>query len=125
MDFDPNGFVVGCSATLYIYEITNKIHDLDIVVGSKIWNEIIKTNKPKTSIFGDEMICLYDREIELFNRLFSSQKTAEELIAQSVTIDGIKFIDLNTTREMYVRMNRPKDLEKIKLIDKYLINLGK
>ncbi len=114
-------FVVVSSGSLAVRNI-REAQDLDILVTTALWNDLIKkhpvnTESGITKIIADEYI-----EILGQDSLFNDPKIAaiNEVLQTADIINGIKFINLKLLRKFKEKMGREKDKKDIELIDTYL-----
>lgn len=101
-------------------------NDIDLLVSSDVlkqlnkkgWKELVKDVNDKPLVFEDfEAHDTWD---------FSPYApTLNELLKTATEVDGIKFASLDEVRKWKVASGRQKDLNDIKLIDKYLIQLNR
>lgn len=93
-----------------------EIRDLDVIVASDLWEKLSEK-------FAVEDLGTYKRivfgDIEILSKPVLNL-SAEELIGNSDIIDGIHYVSLKDTLDWKKRMGREKDLEDVKLIEKFL-----
>lgn len=94
-------------------------HDLDVIARGAAWEKAGTLGKIEPTRFGEgEVVELFDGEIEIFNQWLPFN--VDQLIDTAETIEGIKFVTLENVLRWKKQMNRPKDIEHIALIEKYL-----
>ncbi len=119
----PNGqYAITGSGPLGIRNL-KEINDIDIIVTSKLWNELV-SKYGEVNQNGVKKIVLLDGLIEIFceSSFYTQPKEKDELnvaerIAQSEIIDDLSFESLKNTLYYKHRMGRDKDFNDIKLIE--------
>lgn len=106
------------SAPLGIRDL-KECHDIDIIVAEDLWNEYRKKGwEIKIMPHGSQY--LWNNEIELWKDWAPGQWNIEQMINDSELIDELPFVKLEKVLE-WKRINaREKDLNDIKVIEKFL-----
>jgi hypothetical protein len=91
-----------------------EIHDVDIFVTEKLWNELSKVHESKTK----ESIQL-SPNIEAIRTWFPGKWNVEELINEADMIDGIRFVRLNSVYEWKRKRMAPKDKKDLELLESH------
>jgi len=96
-------------------------HDLDVLVTEELW-QTLRLTYELTKIKPVENIDIGDVQILGHGSMFRNQDIAsvEKIIETADIIFGHKFINLDLLKKFKKREGREKDLNDIKLIDKYL-----
>lgn len=116
LNLPKDKFAVFGSGPLGIRGI-RKINDLDLVVLPELWEELRKQYPTVNKELGDS-VELGDKIETTLNLGFGLNP--KEVIEKADVIDGIRYVDLETTIEWKKKMGRKKDLEDIRLIKEYL-----
>jgi len=105
------------SAVLSFYNI-RKNKDIDLWVSKLIYDQMVKD---KRFVVDDKGICkTKDGKIEAHHTLSCVDKPFDHYLKNSVTVDRINFMNLRDVLSWKKCMNRPKDREDIKLIEKFI-----
>lgn len=117
-------YAISGSGPLGVRDI-REINDIDIVISPTLRDSLIEKygvqddGKVKKIVFSND-------DIEAFweGSFYSLKKdpkdpTTSDLITRAEIIDGLPFVSLEDTIFFKRKMNRPKDLEDIKLIEKW------
>lgn len=92
-------------------------NDLDLVVTKKLWKILTKKFKVENNGFSDKIHIT--ENIEAY--VPSSPSIAREFIDNADTINGIRFVNLQVVKSRKQKWGREKDLDDVKLIEKYLL----
>lgn len=115
----PKDQLVICgSALLVVHNLIPKNQDLDIVVSKQIQNDLLKKYENDIRYnFETGMYRLFDGKIEFSNSFKSLNLDFDEIIEDAINISGYYFMSFERLLEFYKKLNRPKDQEKIRLIE--------
>jgi DNA ligase D-like protein (predicted 3'-phosphoesterase) len=107
------------SAVLVLHGILDKNKDLDLVVTR---DQLRKLKRKKGIIkdykFNKVFYRTKDRSMEAAVNFQLMNITTEKLLKRSIKVDGYKFMSLRDTYKMYKTLNRPKDKEKLKRLER-------
>jgi len=93
--------------------------DIDIIVTEDLWNEYVDKNwEIRTMPHGSQYLC--NDKIELWKDWRPGQWNIEQLIKEAEVINGLPFVKLGKVLEWKKMIVREKDLEDIKIIEKFL-----
>ncbi len=115
----PTGkYVLFGSAPLAIRGLRD-CHDIDILVTEDLWNAYKEKNwEIKTTSLGSPFLC--KDGVEMGKDWKPGQWDVAQLIGEAEIIDGLPFVKLGDVLEWKKMMGREKDLEDIKIIEKFL-----
>jgi hypothetical protein len=113
LNLPTDQFAIFGSGPLAIRKLRES-YDLDIVVKSELWEELIKKYKPKK----DNLIKI--GSIEIYKDWLPWFSNVNKLIDDADVIDGLRFVKLKYVLKWKKVMNREKDRKDIKLIEEYL-----
>ncbi len=111
LNLNLNDYYIISGGSLLLQDLRNKTNDLDLAINAnslKLLKEnfnLIEINPTKFSI-GDNIECFLESN--------------EEILKNRVVIDGYSCQSLKSIYELKKRLNRPKDLEDIKRLEKKL-----
>lgn len=121
LGYDTKKCIIGASGTLALYGI-RKNKDLDILVTEDIWK--LLEDDPRLilkPLRHDKCYETPDTNVSFFRDDWPLKYTIEYLLKnKSVNVSGIYFSNLGHCLEYKTKFGRPKDLEDIKLIKKFL-----
>lgn len=125
LNLPKDSYVVIASAVLDILGI-RKADDIDIAVTKDTFEKLINDKKWKEEKRKEGVFLMNDAfEISL-NVLYGDYKASvEELLENSLIIDGIPFMNLYELIKFKTALGREKDKNDIELIKNYLDNKGK
>jgi len=119
-------FALFGSAMMYIKNIVEDMHDLDIVARGKAWKKALQKGRQETAMAGDKKVTFFNSDIEIFQNWFGSKFPGmfdtNELIDNAETIDGIKVIDLPEVLRWLEKLDVEKYQKRAKLVGEYLRN---
>ena len=116
-----NDYVVFASGPMYIHGLEDLSHDLDVVARGDAWRKASLIKKPVNANSGSgQVVELFEGEIEIFNNWYPGEWNINKLIENAKIIEGVRFAQLSDVLKWKKLMGRPKDLEHIKIIEKYL-----
>lgn len=117
----PSDYAVFGSGPMYIRGIKDLGHDLDIIARDKAWEVACKISDPKPTQSGNgEVVEINGGEIEIFKQWWPGEWDVDELIDSAETFEGIKYVTLENVVKWKKLMGRDKDLDHIKMIERYL-----
>jgi predicted nucleotidyltransferase len=97
--------------------------NIDVIVTNKLWSELLEKNRPD-----EEGFIRLTGQIKISNWWFApTRKTISQLITEAEEIDGLPFVQLDEVLDYKQGLNRPKDIEDVRLIKEYMAgpsNLG-
>jgi hypothetical protein len=122
LNLPASDFCIVGSGTLAIKGIRDT-KDLDVIVTNKLWNDLLAKYESEVEN-GVERI-KFNNNIEILNpsqSIFGNSGVVaiEEIFEKADVVDDIKFINLDHLKKIKLMLGREKDLNDIKLIDKYL-----
>ena len=109
-NLDKNEIIVISGASLVVHDIINDTEDIDLICTEEYY-EMINWKKKKG--FFNIDIKYYD-VFEISNNLYDEYKNYYDLI------DDYKFMNLNSCLDLKRKMNREKDKNVIKILEKKL-----
>ncbi|MEX2534302.1 MAG: hypothetical protein WD273_01780 [Trueperaceae bacterium] len=117
----PGGdFALHGSAPLLAYGLISETNDVDIVSRGAAWHHA--TTLAPTQRGSHDAVVRPREGVEIFNGWLSDD--ANELIDGATIRDEIPFVSLQAVLRFKRQLNRPKDLEHIRLIEHYLKSNG-
>lgn len=124
LGFSPDQFMVVGSGILAAKGI-RQTQDLDILVSPELFQECRSQGwevKPWTWKGDPEQGWLKKDDVELMAEIrYEGQNVSFEYMStEAETIDGIKFLSLKQLVNIKRRSGRPKDLDDLKLVERYL-----
>jgi len=121
LDLPTEDYAVFGSGPMYIHGLKDIGHDIDLIARDLAWEKAKELGKTEEMRLNKgEVITLFNGAIEIFNTWTSSNWNIDELIDTAEIIDGIRWVKLENVLKWKKEMSREKDLEHIKLIEKYL-----
>ena len=109
-NLDKNEIIVISGASLVVHDIINDTEDIDLICTEEYYDMI--NWKIKKGFFNID-IKYYD-VFEISNNLYDEYKNYYDLI------DDYKFMNLNSCLDLKRKMNREKDKNVIKILEKKL-----
>ena len=109
-NLDKNEIIVISGASLVVHDIINDTEDIDLICTKEYYDMI--NWKIKNGFFSID-IKYYD-VFEISNNLYDEYKNYYDLI------DDYKFMNLNSCLDLKRKMNREKDKNVIKILEKKL-----
>ncbi len=123
LDLPTQDFAIFGSGPMFAHGLKDLGHDIDIVARGRAWEVAAKLNTPVPTKSGNALVVeLFEGEIEIFNSWAPGEWNIDELIDNAEVVEGVRFVQLEEVLKWKRMMNRPKDVEDIALIDKYLKN---
>jgi ribosomal protein S18 acetylase RimI-like enzyme len=107
--------IVG-SGTMSLYGLKENA-DLDLWVTKRVYDKMLKDSRFSSN---GKMLETKDKLIEADHRFICVKQTVEEFLQRAVAINGFYFMSLPDVLDWKKCMNRPKDKEHIKIIEKYM-----
>jgi len=106
------------SALFRAYGLIKENDDLDVVVSPKIFSQLKNHNDfhQKENI---GTLKTFNSKFEILDTFNILDMSFLELKRNSIKVQGYLFASPQVLLKMYQKLNRPKDQEKIKLINKY------
>ncbi|HLD51247.1 hypothetical protein A3K34_00975 [candidate division WWE3 bacterium RIFOXYC1_FULL_40_10] len=118
----PSGdYAIFGSAPLWVYNITQELHDLDVIARGAAW-EIAKTKgvlQPTKSNHGRELI-LFEGNIEISNKWITGEWNINELIDTSEIVQGVRLVNLEYIIREKLINHRERDKEDLKKIEEFI-----
>ena len=102
-----------------------KASDIDVIVPKDVFNKLADNdNFRKAKKFDDDYYQSVDEQIEVWSYWWDFKEdkaiSYESLVEKSVLIDGTRFVSLPFLRQWKSDYGRSKDVEDLKLIDRYM-----
>ena len=102
-----------------------KASDIDVIVPKDVFNKLADNdNFRKAKKFDDDYYQSVDEQIEVWSYWWDFKEdkaiSYESLVEKSVLIDGTRFVSLPFLRQWKSDYGRSKDIEDVKLIDRYM-----
>jgi len=120
LNLPTNSYIVFGSCPLAAAEL-REANDIDLFVSKELFKNLGQSGWQELQKSADNKPLVYDVFEAHPNWNFSSYKpTLQQLLATADLIDGIPFASLQEVRKWKASSGRPKDLEDIKLIDKFI-----
>lgn len=107
----------GCLAVRGIREAK----DVDIIISSDLWKKLSRNHVAVETGRGKKMKLSVN--VEALGE-FKEKPSSDNLIRNAEMIGGRLYVNLKAVRNFKEKIHRDKDLNDIKLIDKYLANRG-
>lgn len=125
LDVSRDDFAIFGSGPMFAVGIRpiDELDDIDIIANEKAWVQFQNYGDvvvDETKDWGQEKIYLQDGQIEIFNDWGPSAYDVNDLINNSMVVDNLRFIQLETVIVWKKEMGREKDLRHIEMIQKYL-----
>lgn len=111
LNLNLNDYYIISGGSLLLQDLRNKTNDLDLAINANSL-KLLKENfnlveiNPTTFSIGDNIECFLE--------------PSEDILKNRVIIDGYSCQSLKSIYELKKRLNRPKDLEDIKKLEKKL-----
>ena len=120
LNLNSNEFIIMGSGILQALNIRNS-NDIDLVVPINTFEKLKKHPSLRLKC-RDNHDSLYGEDIEIFTSwtISGESKMFNEIIKDSVIINGLRYASLELTQTMKQADARPKDLQDIRLIKEYL-----
>lgn len=119
LNLPPDDYAIFGSGPLFAHGITDRLGDLDVVARGKAWKKALKLGRAETPPSGaSKLIKLYEGKIEIFSGWYGWD--VNELIDTAEVIEGLRFVNLESTLKWKKQSGRPKDKKHVKLIEAYL-----
>ncbi len=116
-------FAIFGSGSMFAHGLKDLGHDIDIVARGQAWEKATTLATPVAARSGNALVVeLFEGEIEIFNSWGPGEWNINELIDNAEVVEGVRFVQLEQVLKWKKMMNRPKDVEHIALIEKYLEN---
>lgn len=119
LGFQPNTYAIFGSGPLFAHNLTDEIHDVDIIVTDSGWQKALTLEKLDHTDNGDPVVHIGD-DIEIFNTWAPGTWNIQILIDQAEIINGLPFVKLESVLTWKKIRNKPKDQKHIELIEIYL-----
>ncbi len=115
----PDDFVVFGSGPMMVRGLRQS-RDLDVLARGPAWEKAWGAGERGRSKMGDRAAVFFGGDIEVFDSWGPGDWDIDELIDGADVIDGIRFATLDNVLKWKRRVGRPKDLEDIRLVERYL-----
>ncbi len=117
LGLDTRDYVVFGSAPMFAHNLTERLHDLDVVARGEALRYAETHGVPGTgSVTGDRLWKLCDGRIEVSERWVSPEWDTDDLISRAELIDGIPFAPLSDVLKYKLMLRRAKDGEDIRAL---------
>lgn len=114
-------FAIAGSGPMYARNLIDKLGDVDVIARGKAWETAVEHGRPVPAPYSTvEVVKLFDESVEILDGWFPEIWSVDDLFDNAELIDGIQFVSLEVVRRTKEKMRRPKDVEHIAIIDKYL-----
>jgi hypothetical protein len=121
LDLPAYDYAVFGSGPMFAHGIKDLGHDIDLIARGDAWKKALTLGSTETAKLGkNEVVTLFDGEIEIFNGWAPGEWNTDELIDTAEVIDGIPFVALEVVLKWKKMMGREKDFQHIKMIEDYL-----
>lgn len=121
LNLPQDEFVVFGSGAMYLNEIKDLDHDIDLLARGSAWEKATKLAKPVDTLYHKgKVVVLNNGKVEIYNEWLPGDWDMDKLINKSDLIDGIRFVNLDTVIKWKKMMNREKDQKHLKMIDAFL-----
>jgi hypothetical protein len=121
LELPPHDYVLFGSSPLLAHGLIENVNDVDILARGSAWHHAQTVAKAELAPMGEWRVSLED--IEIYNAWLGMDVDA--IIDRANVINGLPFADLSDVLAFKQKLNRPKDAEHIRLIQKYLLEVGK
>ena len=120
LSLNSTEFIIMGSGILQALSIRNS-NDIDLVVPINIFEKLKKHPSLKLKC-RDNYDSLYGEDIEIFTNwtISGESQVFNEIIKDSVIINGLRYASLELTQTIKQADARPKDLQDVRLIKEYL-----
>lgn len=118
LDLDKSKFTIIGSSIMTIYGIREN-DDIDISVTEDLFNEISYDTRFVEENYPNNIISYRYKHISVFKGNFPMTKSPQQLIDESIVIDGYNFISIETLIEWKELNGREKDKDDLKLLKKF------
>lgn len=121
LDLPGQDYAVFGSGPLYAHGLIDDLSDIDVIARGKAWQKAKSLGEAVDTSFGKEsLVRLFDGKIEISNCWGPGEKDIDEPIESADIIDGVRFVNLETTLKWKKIYARDKDQKHIKLLEEYL-----
>ena len=118
-------YAVFGSATMFVHGLVKKFHDIDVIATGEAWEIAQKNGLTTTGTHStDTKESFFCNKIEIFNKWHPGEWNHLQLIQNADVIDGIRFVKLEDVLRYKKILNRKKDQEHIKILEKYFSKLN-
>jgi hypothetical protein len=121
LDIDTNQALIIGSSVLVVCDVVKQNDDIDLVVTKAVFNKVAKNAEVVKNYKREYNKVFYttpNHNIEMAVNFQILDATTEKLITRSVSVKGYNFMGLRDTYKMYKILNRPKDVEKLKKLER-------
>ncbi len=116
----PEGeYIIAASGIMNALDIRES-EDIDVVVTPNLYKKLLSDGWREVDKGEYKVVMNGPFEVGLCWDSVNGIPNLEDLLKDSVTIGGIKFVGLERVRAWKAKEKRPKDLKDIELIDNYL-----
>jgi len=115
LNLDKSKYTIIGSSIMAAYGIRDN-DDIDISVTDDLFNEISKDNRFTREDYQPSISYRY-KHISIFNGYYPMLKSPQQLIDESIKIDGYNFITIETLKEWKEMKRRPKDINDLKILN--------
>lgn len=122
LNLPQDHFAIMGGCCLYLHDLRENVpNDIDIIADEVAWELALKNGIPQeTNSKSGRVIKFNDDLIEVFDSWAPGEWDTKKLIDTAEIVDGIRFVNLENVLEWKLRMNRPKDIEDVEKIKKFL-----
>lgn len=120
LNLPSEDYAVFGSGPMFAYGIKDLGHDVDLIARGKAWKKALTLGEVSKAKSGDNVVTLFDGEIEIFDGWAPGTWDTDALIDTAKVINGIRFVSLENVIKWKKEMGREKDLQHIQIIEDYL-----
>jgi hypothetical protein len=118
LELPPNDYVLFGSLPLLAHGLIERANDIDILARASAWEHAQTLAKAELAPMGEWRVSLGD--VEIYNAWLGMN--VDVIIDRGNVINGLPYADLRDVLEFKQKLNRPKDVEHIKRILRFVGN---
>lgn len=121
LGLDSNEYMITGGGVLAVHGIRD-CEDLDIVASDNLWQQLIKDYPDAVETLPGICDNMYIGDIQIMSNFQEKDRpwSTEQQLEEADSIDGRKYQTLERIKFFKQQQGRPKDLEDVRLINKYL-----
>lgn len=121
LELDLRDLVVFGSAPLLAHNLRNEVADIDVVVRGDAWERVARHGTPaKGSVNGAPVAAFCGGSIQFSAGWISEKWDIDKLIDEAEIIQGLPFAQLSAVLAYKLALDRPKDHDDVKALNKVL-----
>jgi hypothetical protein len=121
LELPPDDYAIFGSGLLIPYGLKESVPDLDVVARREAWRKASKLASPQPAPSGKgSVIRLFSGTIDIFDQWTPGEWDVNRLIDDAEVIEGVKFVRPRDVLKSKRLMGRPKDIQHITLLERYL-----